>query len=71
MKKKERLDKLLVDMGLTDSRDKAKKYIMANLVKVNGIIINKAGTRCDIESKLNIENIYPFVSRGGVKLKRL
>ena len=71
MIKKERLDKLLVDMGLTDSREKAKRYIMANLVKVNGIIINKAGTRCNIESKINIEkDNYPFVSRGGFKLKK-
>ena len=52
MEQKERLDKLLVDKGLIDSREKAKRYIMANLVKVNGITVNKAGTRCEIDSQL-------------------
>jgi 23S rRNA (cytidine1920-2'-O)/16S rRNA (cytidine1409-2'-O)-methyltransferase len=71
MVKKERLDKLLVDKGLIDSREKAKRYIMANLVKVNGIIINKAGTRCSIDSQLYIEKEAPrFVSRGGDKLEK-
>ena len=71
MVKKERLDKLLIDKGLIDSREKAKRYIMANLVKVNGIIINKAGTRCSIDSQLYIEKEAPrFVSRGGEKLEK-
>ena len=71
MVKKERLDKLLVDKGLIDSREKAKRYIMANLVKVNGITINKVGTRCAIDSQLNIEkDDCRFVSRGGDKLEK-
>ena len=71
MVKKERLDKLLVDKGLIDSREKAKRYIMANLVKVNGIIVNKAGARCSTDSQLYIEkDASRFVSRGGDKLEK-
>lgn len=71
MGKKERLDKLLVDKGLVDSREKAKRYIMANLVKVNGITVNKAGTRCEIDSQLCIKkDASRFVSRGGDKLEK-
>ena len=71
MGQKERLDKLLVDKGLVDSREKAKRYIMANLVKVNGITVNKAGTRCEIDSQLYIKkDASRFVSRGGDKLEK-
>ncbi len=71
MVKKERLDKLLVDKGLVESREKAKRYIMANLIKVNGVIINKAGTRCAIDSQLYVEpEACRFVSRGGNKLEK-
>ena len=71
MEQKERLDKLLVDKGLVDSREKAKRYIMANLVKVNGITVNKAGTRCEIDSQLYIKkDASRFVSRGGDKLEK-
>ena len=71
MGQKERLDKLLVDKGLIDSREKAKRYIMANLVKVNGITVNKAGTRCEIDSQLYIKkDASRFVSRGGDKLEK-
>ncbi|MBP8718776.1 MAG: TlyA family RNA methyltransferase [Candidatus Atribacteria bacterium] len=71
MVKKERLDKLLVDKKLIDSREKAKRYIMANLVKVDGKIINKAGTRCEVDSNLTVEKIENhYVSRGGNKLEK-
>ena len=71
MVKKERLDKLLVEKGLIDSREKAKRYIMANQVKVNGIIVNKAGTRCEVTSQLSIElPSCRYVSRGGDKLEK-
>jgi 23S rRNA (cytidine1920-2'-O)/16S rRNA (cytidine1409-2'-O)-methyltransferase len=67
--KKERLDKLLVDRKILESREKAKRYIMANLVIVDGIKINKAGTRCNVDSELLIErDENQYVSRGGLKL---
>ena len=71
MVKKERLDVLLVEKKLIASREKAKAYIMANMVKVDGVIINKAGTRCDVESQLTVEkDNCRFVSRGGNKLEK-
>jgi len=45
MVKKERLDKLLVDRKIIESREKAKRYVMANKVLVNGEKINKVGTK--------------------------
>jgi 23S rRNA (cytidine1920-2'-O)/16S rRNA (cytidine1409-2'-O)-methyltransferase len=69
--KKERLDKLLVDRKILESREKAKRYIMANLVIVDGIKINKAGTRCNVDSELVIErDENQYVSRGGLKLEK-
>ena len=69
MATKERLDKLLVDKGLVESREKAQRLIMANLVKADGIIITKAGTRIDINSGLTVESSAEhYVSRGGKKL---
>jgi len=71
MSKKERLDKLLVDRKIVESREKAKRYIMANLVLVDGEKINKAGTRCNIDSMLILEkDENQYVSRGGLKLEK-
>lgn len=68
---KERLDVLIVNKGLTESREKAKALIMAGLVFVNGERQDKAGTNVDTEAQIEIhgqEN--EFVSRGGKKLKK-
>jgi len=71
MIKKERLDKLLVDRKIIESREKAKRYIMANKVLVNGEKINKVGTRCNIDSELIIEeDDNQYISRGGLKLEK-
>jgi len=71
MIKKERLDKLLVDKKIIESREKAKRYIMANKVLVNGEKINKVGTRCNIDSELIIEkDDNQYISRGGLKLEK-
>jgi len=71
MVKKERLDKLLVDRKILESREKAKRYIMANMVIVDGEKINKAGTRCNIDSNIIIEkDDNQYVSRGGLKLEK-
>ncbi len=71
MTKKERLDKLLVDRKLTESREKARRIIMANMVMVDREKITKAGTRCNIDSELIIEKIDDrYVSRGGYKLEK-
>ena len=69
--KKERLDVLLVEKGYFQSREKAKASIMAGIVFVNDIKIDKAGTQVDEDSEILIkENICPYVSRGGLKLEK-
>lgn len=69
---KERLDVLLVKQGLASSREKAKTYIMAGDVFVNGQREDKAGDTFD-EEKSTIEvraKALPYVSRGGLKLEK-
>lgn len=68
---KERLDKLLVDKGIVQSRERARALIMAGKVMVNGRKIEKAGEMVltDVEIVLIGEDI-PYVSRGGLKLEK-
>ncbi len=67
--KKIRLDQLLVDKKLAESKTKAQSMIMAGQVKVNDKIITKSGHSFIYESKIFIENLHPFwVSRGALKL---
>ncbi len=69
---KERLDVLLVQKGLAESREKAKSLIMAGNVFVNGQREDKAGTSFS-EEKVTIEvrgNTLKYVSRGGLKLEK-
>ena len=69
---KERLDVLLVEQGLSPSREKAKTVIMSGDVFVNGQREDKAGTMFDPE-KVKIEvrgEKLKYVSRGGLKLEK-
>lgn len=69
--KKERLDVVLVNSGLTDSREKAKTLIMTGNVFVNGQREDKVGTKIDPSADIEIKgNPIPFVSRGGLKLDK-
>lgn len=69
--KKERIDVLLVEHGFFDSREKAKRAIMAGIVHDDYDIIDKPGTKIPIDSNLHVKgNIMPYVSRGGLKLER-
>lgn len=69
--KKERLDVLLVNKGLFESREKARSSIMAGVVFVAGNKEDKPGLKVDIESEIVIkENVHPYVSRGGLKLEK-
>lgn len=71
MKKKERIDILLVEKGFFDSREKAKRNIMAGLVLVDDEVIDKAGTKVDCSKEIRVKgNALPFVSRGGLKLDK-
>ena len=68
---KERLDVLLVQQGLANSRELAKAYIMAGNVYVDGQKEDKAGTKVAVTAKLEVKgNQMKFVSRGGYKLEK-
>ncbi len=66
---KVRLDILLVDRGLAESRAKAQALIMAGQVRVNGQTVFKAATSLAPDSQLAIDSGPRFVSRGGEKLE--
>ncbi len=68
-KNKSRLDKLLFEKGLVESREKAKALILAGSVLVNGIVVDKAGALVKLDDDLDIKNKMPYVSRGGLKLE--
>jgi len=68
--KKERLDKLLVERGLVESREKAQRLIMSGKVFVNNQRIDKAGTKVGVNSFIFIKEKEKYVSRGGYKLER-
>lgn len=65
---KQRLDLLLVERGLADSRAKAQGLIMAREVTVDGTIIDKPGTRFADTVTIVLKAKPPYVSRGGEKL---
>lgn len=67
---KERIDKILVDRGLVQGRDRAKAVIMEGRVSVNGVKVIKAGTMLDTDSDIDLKGSgQPYVSRGGLKLE--
>ena len=68
---KERLDVLLVQKGLAESREKAKTMIMEGNVFVDGQREDKAGTNFDAEAEIEVRgNTLKYVSRGGLKLEK-
>jgi 23S rRNA (cytidine1920-2'-O)/16S rRNA (cytidine1409-2'-O)-methyltransferase len=65
------LDTLLVDRGLFPSRERAKGTIMAGLVRVDGKVMDKAGTRVSEDAVISVdEDPIPYVGRGGLKLEK-
>ncbi|OCA91044.1 RNA methyltransferase [Bacillus sp. FJAT-27225] len=69
--KKERLDVLLVERGLAETREKAKRAIMAGLVYTNEERLDKPGEKISSDLPLTIKgNVLPYVSRGGLKLEK-
>ncbi len=68
---KDRLDVILFNKGLFQSRERAKAAIMAGIVYVDGQRVDKAGTSVDdLQDFFIKENLCPYVSRGGLKLKK-
>ena len=69
MIEKLRLDKILVSKGLANNPNKAKAMIMAGKVLVNGIKIDKSGTKYPLSVDIRvITKEHEWVSRGGIKL---
>ena len=65
---KARLDASLVDLGLAESREKAKRYIMAGQVRVNGHVVSKPAAPVQADDQIELKSSSRFVSRGGDKL---
>ena len=66
-----RLDVMLVEKGLQESRQKAQATIMSGLVFVNGQRVDKPGTQIAPDAALEIRgNTLRYVSRGGLKLEK-
>lgn len=71
MSTKERLDVLLVNRGLFESREKAKTAIMAGQIFIGTVCVDKAGTKVAIDADIHVKgNTLPYVSRGGLKLEK-
>ena len=71
MSKKQRLDVLLVERGLLESRQKAQGTIMSGLVFVNGQRVDKPGAPVDPEAAIEVRgSALRYVSRGGLKLEK-
>ncbi len=67
---KQRLDKLLVDLNLCESRQRAQVLIRAGEVMVDGQILDKPGTEINTTAQIQVKEKPPFVSRGGKKLAK-
>jgi 23S rRNA (cytidine1920-2'-O)/16S rRNA (cytidine1409-2'-O)-methyltransferase len=68
MTARQRIDRLLVERGLFDSRAKAQAAIEAGLVTVDGAVIKKSSEEIAASAALSATPAHPYVSRGGVKL---
>jgi len=67
---KERLDKLLVDRGIVQGRERARAMIMAGKVAVEGRRIDKPGVQINVEARLQLQGEdSSYVSRGGEKME--
>jgi 23S rRNA (cytidine1920-2'-O)/16S rRNA (cytidine1409-2'-O)-methyltransferase len=67
---KQRLDLLLVELNLCESRQQAQRLIRAGEVKVNRQVVDKPGTEVDLAAQVEVKLKPPYVSRGGEKLAR-
>lgn len=65
---KQRLDTLLVERNLCESRQRAQRLIRAGEVRVDQQLVDKPGTQISIEADITVKERSAFVSRGGEKL---
>ncbi|MCU0538162.1 MAG: TlyA family RNA methyltransferase [Hydrococcus sp. Prado102] len=67
---RQRLDTLLVNLNLCESRQQAQRLIRAGEVKVNRQTIDKPATEVDPTAEIEIQQKPKYVSRGGLKLEK-
>lgn len=67
--KKERLDMLLVARGLSESREQAKRLVLAGKVKCGDRVLDKPSTKIDCDASLEVKEPPRFVGRGGFKME--
>ncbi len=71
MSEKKRLDIAVYEMGLAETREKAKALIMAGSVYVNGMKETKSGLSVKVTDSIEVRGaVNPYVSRGGLKLEK-
>ncbi|MDY6845525.1 MAG: TlyA family RNA methyltransferase [Chloroflexota bacterium] len=66
--KKQRIDILLVERGLSETRKNAQRLVMAGEVRVDGEMIHKSSTQVAENAKIEVKQRPKYVSRGGKKL---
>src|SRR3989304_4812245 len=69
VKGKERVDRLLVKLGLAESHEKAAAMILTGKVLAAGTVVDKAGRLVAGDAEITILPNIPYVSRGGLKLE--
>lgn len=71
IKKKLRLDNLVLKLGIAETKTKAQALIMSGVVFVDGVRVDKSGTYVKTQSNISIKGEIPkYVSRGGLKLEK-
>ena len=66
---KKRIDLLLVERGLAESRNRAQRLVMAGEVRVNGEMVHKSSTQVAEDAQIKVKQQPKYVSRGGLKLE--
>jgi 23S rRNA (cytidine1920-2'-O)/16S rRNA (cytidine1409-2'-O)-methyltransferase len=67
--RRQRLDVLLTEKGLVQTRERARAVILAGQVTVDGQVVSKAGTAVAAEARVElVQPDHPYVGRGGLKL---
>ncbi len=71
MSEKERIDVLMYNKGMAESREKAKRLVMAGNVFIDNVRVDKPGTKVDVNSAITLKgNMLKYVGRGGYKLEK-
>jgi len=68
--KKQRIDILMANSGLAESRNKAQRLVMAGEVRVDGQLVHKSSELFDSSCHITIKSKPKYVSRGGLKLEK-